>query len=58
MEIPLFFITFLSLLAFASCEKLILVSDNGFEQMKQELKFGANSFINFTDQALVIAFRF
>ena len=55
---PLFFITFLSLLAFASCEELILVSDNGFERMKQDLKVGTNSFINFTDQPLVIAFRF
>ena len=48
MKIPLFFLTFLSLLAFTSCEELTLASDNDFEQMKQELKVGANSFVNFT----------
>ena len=50
MKIPLFSLTFLSLLAFTSCEELTLVSYNDFEQMKQEVKVGADASVSFTDQ--------
>ena len=43
MKIFSFFLTFLSLLALNSCEELTLVSDNDFEQMKQEVKVGADA---------------